>query len=207
MASWSFLTSHARVLLCIAHDPAVRLRDIAASVGITERSAYGIVTDLTAAGYVVKQKDGRRNRYQIQAHLPLPEPASQEPAIGEVLALLAGTGARLQLTGTGPSLRPPQLSGVHAPRQTAGAGQPGPPHPTRGPRWTPAAAGKLLARKRPRLVPVTDKIIVARVGPAGQTWRAPRHCLQDESLRRAIEALWARHARTASVLRLLDVAL
>jgi hypothetical protein len=63
----------------------------------------GIVTDLTAAGYVVKQKDGRRNRYQIQAHLPLPEPASQEPAIGEVLALLAGAGARLQLTRTGPA--------------------------------------------------------------------------------------------------------
>ena len=95
---------------------------------------------------------------------------------------------------------------MHAPRQTAGAGQPGPPHPTRGPRWTPAAAGKLLARKRPRLVPVTDKIIVARV-QAGQTWRAPRHCLQDESLRRAIEALWARHARTAWVLRLRDVVL
>jgi hypothetical protein len=103
VANWTFLTSHARVLLCIARDPGVRLRDIAASVGITERSAYGIVTDLTAAGYVVKQKDGRRNRYQIQAHLPLPEPASQEPAIGEVLALLAGAGARPQLTGTGPA--------------------------------------------------------------------------------------------------------
>jgi hypothetical protein len=71
----------------------------------------------------------------------------------------------------------------------------------------PPQAGKLLARKRPRLVPVTGKIIVARAGPAGQTWRAPRRCLQDESLRRAIEALWARHARTAGVLRLLDVAL
>ena len=94
MESWSFLTNHARVLLCIAHDPGARLRDIAASLGITERSAYGIVTDLTAAGYVVKQKDGRRNRYQIQAHLPLPEPASQEPAIGEVLHLLVGDGAR-----------------------------------------------------------------------------------------------------------------
>jgi len=70
---WSFLTNHGRVLLCIAHDPGVRLRDIAASVGITERSAYGIVADLAAAGYAVKQKDGRRNRYQIQAHLPLPE--------------------------------------------------------------------------------------------------------------------------------------
>jgi hypothetical protein len=69
----------------------VRLRDIAASLGITERSAHGIVTDLATAGYLVKQKDGRRNRYQIQAHLPLPEPTSQEPAIGEVLALLAGT--------------------------------------------------------------------------------------------------------------------
>ena len=95
MESWSFLTNHARVLLCIAHDPGVRLRDIAARAGITERTAYGIVTDLTAAGYVVKQKDGRRNRYQTQAHLPLPETTSQQPAIGEVLALLAGTSARV----------------------------------------------------------------------------------------------------------------
>jgi hypothetical protein len=93
VANWSFLTSHARVLLCIAHDPGARLRDIAASLGITERSAYGIVTELAEAGYVVKQKDGRRNRYQIQAHLPLPEPTSRERTVGEVLALLAGTDA------------------------------------------------------------------------------------------------------------------
>ena len=66
MANWGFLTNHARVLLCIAHDPGTRLRDIAARLGITERSAHGIITDLTAAGYLVKQKDGRRNRYQIQ---------------------------------------------------------------------------------------------------------------------------------------------
>ncbi len=96
MAGWSFLSKHGRVLLCIAHDPGVRLRDIAASVGITERSAYGIVTDLAAAGYAVKQKDGRRNRYQIQAHMPLPEPTSQHLAIGEVLALLAGASAGRQ---------------------------------------------------------------------------------------------------------------
>ena len=89
--SWGFLTSHARVLLCIAHDPGVRLRDIAASLGITERSAYGIVTDLAEAGYVVKEKDGRRNRYEVQAHLPLPEPTGRERTVGEVLALLAGT--------------------------------------------------------------------------------------------------------------------
>ncbi len=91
--TWSFLTSHARVLLCIAHDPGVRLREIAARVGITERSAYGIVTELVEAGYVVKHKDGRRNRYQIQTHLPLPEPTSRERTVGEVLALLAGPGA------------------------------------------------------------------------------------------------------------------
>ena len=103
MTRWSFLTSHARVLLCVARNPGTRLRDIAASLDITERSAHGIVTDLTAAGYVIKHKDGRRNRYQVQAHLPLPEPASQERAIGDVLALLAGAGARLQLTRTGPA--------------------------------------------------------------------------------------------------------
>jgi predicted transcriptional regulator len=90
VAEWSFLTNHARVLLCIAHDPGVRLRDIAARTGVTERTAYGIVTDLTEAGYVVKHKDGRRNRYQIQAHLPLPETDSRERTIGEILALLAG---------------------------------------------------------------------------------------------------------------------
>ena len=93
MANWSFLTNHARVLLCIAHDPGARLRDIAASLGITERSAHGIVAELAEAGYVVKQKDGRRNRYQIQAHLP--QPASRERTVGEILALLAGTDATL----------------------------------------------------------------------------------------------------------------
>jgi hypothetical protein len=101
MASWSFLTNHARVLLRIADDPDARLRDIGAALGITERSAYSIVTDLTAAGYVVKQKDGRRNRYQIQAHLPLPEPTSREPTIGEILALLAGADTVPLLAGTG----------------------------------------------------------------------------------------------------------
>jgi IclR helix-turn-helix domain len=104
VTSWSFLTNHARVLLCIAHDPGMRLRDLAASLGITERSAHGIVTDLATAGYLVKHKDGRRNRYQIQAHLPLPEPTSQEPAIGKVLALLTGTTAALRsdpITGAG----------------------------------------------------------------------------------------------------------
>jgi hypothetical protein len=68
----------------------MRLREIADSVGITERSAYGIVQDLAEAGYIIKAKDGRRNRYRIEADLPLPEPSSQERTVGEVLALLVG---------------------------------------------------------------------------------------------------------------------
>ena len=88
VAKWSFLTNHARALVCIAHDPGVRLRDIATTLDITERSAYSIVADLTAGGYVVKDKDGRRNRYQIQPHLPLPEAITEERTIGEVLDVL-----------------------------------------------------------------------------------------------------------------------
>jgi DNA-binding IclR family transcriptional regulator len=65
VTSWTFLTTHARVMLLVARDPGVRLRDIAASLDITERSAHGIITGLTAAGYLVTQKDGRRNRHQI----------------------------------------------------------------------------------------------------------------------------------------------
>ena len=79
MASWGFPTTHARVRLCIAHDPDARLRDIAATLGVTERRAHGIVTDLTQAGYLIRQKDGRRNRYQVQAHLPLPGPGTRDP--------------------------------------------------------------------------------------------------------------------------------
>lgn len=90
VADWSFLTNHGRVLLCIAHDPGTRLRDIAETLGITERSAYAIVNDLTEAGYVRKERDGRRNRYAIQSHLPLPEPTTRERTIGEVLDLLVG---------------------------------------------------------------------------------------------------------------------
>jgi DNA-binding IclR family transcriptional regulator len=106
MADWSFLTNHARVLVCIAHDPGVRLRDIAATLDITERSAFGIVTDLTEAGYVVKNKDGRRNRYRIQDHLPLPDAIARERTVGEVLDLLIDTRAPTTaqpLDGTGAS--------------------------------------------------------------------------------------------------------
>ena len=91
MAQWSFLTNHARALVCIARDPGVRLREIADVLGVTERRAFGIVNDLTQAGYVVKDKDGRRNRYSIQNHLPLPVRVGREPTIGEVLGVLLDT--------------------------------------------------------------------------------------------------------------------
>lgn len=93
MAEWSFLTNHARALVCIARDPGVRLREIATVLGVTERRAFGIVDDLNQAGYVVKHKDGRRNRYRIQHHVPLPGPIGREPTIGELLGVLVDTSA------------------------------------------------------------------------------------------------------------------
>lgn len=88
MADWSFLTNHARVLLCIARDPDIRIRAIALTLDVTERTAHSVVRDLTDAGYVVKERDGRRNRYHIQAHLPLQDAASRQRPIGELLDLL-----------------------------------------------------------------------------------------------------------------------
>jgi hypothetical protein len=108
---WSFLTNHARVMVCIAHDPGVRLRDIAASLGITERSAYGIVTDLAESGYIVKERDGRRNRYHIQEHLPLRETTARDRTVGEVLDMLvdpkrrAGKPAKAKATAK-PTAKP-----------------------------------------------------------------------------------------------------
>jgi DNA-binding IclR family transcriptional regulator len=99
VVKWSFLTNHAMALVCIAHDPGVRLRDIAVALNVTERSAYGIVTDLADAGYVVKDRDGRRNRYQIQGHLPLPESVAEGRTIGEVLHLLVEAGEPRQRKG------------------------------------------------------------------------------------------------------------
>jgi DNA-binding IclR family transcriptional regulator len=89
MAEWGFLTNHARALLYIAHDPDARLRDLAVSLDVTERTAFGIVADLAEAGYVVKEREGRRNRYHIQEHLPVRDSTSRERTVGEVLDLFA----------------------------------------------------------------------------------------------------------------------
>ena len=86
--NWSFLTNHARALLFMANDPEARLRDLASALNVTERTAFAIVTDLTEAGYILKEKEGRRNRYSIQTHLPIRDAISRERTIGEVLAVL-----------------------------------------------------------------------------------------------------------------------
>ncbi len=90
MTELNFLTSHGRALLRIARDPEVRLRDIASTIGVTERSAYGIVSDLADAGYIVKEREGRRNRYHVQKHLPLPDVPDRDRAIGDLLRVLTG---------------------------------------------------------------------------------------------------------------------
>jgi hypothetical protein len=79
--------------LCISRDPGTRLRDVATDLGITERRAYGIVNDLAESGYLVKSKEGRRNRYEVCAHLPLPEPTASRRTLGEVLELLSSSGS------------------------------------------------------------------------------------------------------------------
>jgi hypothetical protein len=94
--SWSFLTNQAQVLLCIEHDPGVRLREIGEAVGITERAAHRIVVELAEAGYISRRRNGRRNHYTIQSHLPVPDPLAREQKIGDLLAVLSG-----QRAGTG----------------------------------------------------------------------------------------------------------
>jgi DNA-binding MarR family transcriptional regulator len=85
---WHFLTSHSQVLLCLHRDPAVRLRDVAATVGITERATQRIVADLVLAGYVSRQRIGRRNRYSVNTELRMRHPAQQNHQIAELLDLL-----------------------------------------------------------------------------------------------------------------------
>ena len=93
MDSWSFVRDHGRVLMFLADAPGMRLHDMAARLHITERSAHGIVDDLTAAGYISEHKDDRRDCYQVMARQPLPEPITREKIFREVLALLPGAAA------------------------------------------------------------------------------------------------------------------
>jgi DNA-binding IclR family transcriptional regulator len=100
---WTFLTNHAQVLVCIARDPGVRLRDIGERVGITERAAHRIVVELADAGYITRQRNGRRNHYTINVDLPLPDTLAREQNVGQLLEILTATHApdrRVDRTGT-----------------------------------------------------------------------------------------------------------
>ena len=85
---WTFLTNHSHVLLCIADDPEIRLRDIADRVGITERAAQRIVNDLAESGYVIPIRVGRRNRYEVDASKPLRHPIERHRQVKSLLTLL-----------------------------------------------------------------------------------------------------------------------
>jgi hypothetical protein len=87
---WTFLTNHAHVLVCIATDHSMRLRDVADRVGITERAAQSIVADLVGAGYLVRARVGRRNQYEINAERPLRHPVEAHRSIGGLLDFVCG---------------------------------------------------------------------------------------------------------------------
>jgi DNA-binding transcriptional ArsR family regulator len=88
--NWDFLTNHAHVVTCVAHDPGIRLRDIAAAVGITERAAHRILSELVEDGYVLREREGRRNHYQVVADLPLRHPLVRGREVGDLLKVLIG---------------------------------------------------------------------------------------------------------------------
>ena len=92
MADWTFLTNHAHVLVCLRRDPTARLRDIGDAVGITERATHRIVSELEEAGYLVRSREGRRNRYALQPDKLLRHPLEGAGRIGSLLDLLEDAG-------------------------------------------------------------------------------------------------------------------
>ena len=102
-STWTFLTNHSHVLLCIAANPEARMRDLADQVGITERAVQRIIDDLAAAGYLVIEREGRRNRYEIREELNLRHPVEAHcelaGLIGFVLGKRPGRARREQARG------------------------------------------------------------------------------------------------------------
>jgi DNA-binding transcriptional ArsR family regulator len=92
-AGWDFLTNHAHVLTCVSHDPGIRLRDIAIAVGITERTAHRILSELVDEGYVLREREGRRNRYHVVPELPLRHPLVRGRVVGDLLKVLLDSTA------------------------------------------------------------------------------------------------------------------
>jgi predicted ArsR family transcriptional regulator len=90
--TWTFLTNHSHVLICLARDPKLRLRDLADQVGITERAVQGIVNDLEAAGCLTRHREGRRNRYDIVTDRPMRHQVERQHVVGDLLGAMAPTG-------------------------------------------------------------------------------------------------------------------
>jgi predicted ArsR family transcriptional regulator len=87
--SWTFLTNHTHVLICLTRDPRLRLRDLADEVGITERAVQGIVKDLETAGCITRHREGRRNRYDIVFDRPMRHRVERHHVIGDLLNALS----------------------------------------------------------------------------------------------------------------------
>lgn len=92
VGEWTFFTNHAHVLLCIARDPEVRLRDLADLVGITERAVQRIVAELEEGGYLTRERSGRRNRYRVHAERPLRHSVEAHRSVADLLAIILAPG-------------------------------------------------------------------------------------------------------------------
>ena len=92
---WTFLTNHAHVLFCLTKDPEIRLRDVADKVGITERAVQRIVTELETAGFITRQRNGRRNSYIVHRHHPLRHPIESHRSVNDLLNLILHMGEML----------------------------------------------------------------------------------------------------------------
>lgn len=103
MENWTFLTNHGHVLLCIAADPAIRLKDVAEKVGITERATQRIVADLLSAGYLSAQKVGRRRFYDVRGSLPFRHPVERHNQIELLLQLVAGASLHSDVSKASPT--------------------------------------------------------------------------------------------------------
>ena len=127
-ASWTFLTNHSHVLICLWREPDARLRDVASWVGVTERAVQGIVADLEAAGVITRCREGRRNHYTIHAEVPLRHPVESGRTVASLLGMLVderagrvthrpADGVRRTAAAT---RRPGRSGGKHLPGRAAG---------------------------------------------------------------------------------------
>ena len=87
---WTFLTNHAHVLICLAQDPEMRLREVATEVGITERAVLNIVAELEEAGVITRERDGRRNSYRIHLRARLRHPIEAHCTVGDLVRMVSG---------------------------------------------------------------------------------------------------------------------